>query len=215
MAKLLREFSSKRFYRSTAKRINAYARKRKEETDMPKEIRLSGSGGQGLQLMGRMLAEALGVFEGKNVVQSSSYGGQVRGGSSRSDVLVSLNDEEIDFPEVINADILLAMTQEAADEYAGRVKSDGLVILDTTYVKVVPETPGRVVTYPFTLQTKKRLGSELPANVVTLAVVAGLGKVAGKEALFQAIRKLTPEGKHEINLKALDMGYELIETGAV
>lgn len=182
---------------------------------MPKEIRLSGSGGQGLQLIGRILAEALGVFEGKNVVQSSSYGGQVRGGSSRSDVLVSSNDEEIDYPEVINADILLSMTQEAADEYAGMVKSDGLVILDTTFVKNPPETPGRIVQYPFTLETKKRLGTELPTNVVALAVVAELGKVAGKEALIQAIGELTPEGKKDMNLNALNFGYELVEAGAL
>jgi 2-oxoglutarate ferredoxin oxidoreductase subunit gamma len=182
---------------------------------MRKEIRLSGSGGQGLQLIGRILAEALGVFEGKNVVQSSSYGGQVRGGSSRSDVLVSSNDEEIDFPEVMSADILLSMTQEAADEYAGMVKPDGLVILDTTFVKEPPETPGRVVQYPFTLETKKHLGTELPTNVVALAVVVCLGKLARKETLLQAISELTPEGKKEINLKALNYGYELVETGAI
>ncbi len=174
---------------------------------MRKEIRLSGSGGQGLQLIGRILAEALGVFEGKNVVQSSSYGGQVRGGSSRSDVLVSSHDEEIDFPEVMSADLLLAMTQEAADEYAGMVKSDGLVILDTTFVNRPPETPGRLVQYPFTLETKKRLGTQLPANVAALAAVVCLGKLARKESLLQAVNKLTPADKKEINLKALNIGY--------
>lgn len=182
---------------------------------MRKEIRLSGSGGQGLQFIGRILAEALGVFEGKNVVQSSSYGGQVRGGSSRSDVLVSSNDEEIDYPEVMNADILLSMTQEAADEYAGMVKPDGLFILDTTFVKNPPKTPGRVVQFPFTLETKKRLGSELPANVVALAVVAGLGKAVGKDNLLRALNELSPAGKKEINIKALHFGYELVEAGAL
>ena len=182
---------------------------------MRKEIRLSGSGGQGLLLIGKILAETLGVFEGKNVVQSTSYGGQVRGGSSRSDVLVSLNDEEIDFPEVMSADILLSMTQEAADEYANMVKPDGLVIIDTTFVKKPPKTPGRIIGYPFTLETKKRLGTELPANVVALAVLVCLGKVARKEALLQAISELTPEGKKEINLNALNFGYELVETGVI
>jgi 2-oxoglutarate ferredoxin oxidoreductase subunit gamma len=182
---------------------------------MRKEIRLSGSGGQGLLLIGGVLAEALGVIEGQNVVQSNSYGGQVRGGSSRSDVLISPPDEEIDYPEVMNADILLAMTQDAMDEYSAIVKSDGMVILDTTYVKQIPAMTGQVIGYPFTLQTKERLGSELPTNIVILAVIAQLGQLVKKESLIKAIQKLSPSGKEEMNLKAMNFGYELVETGAL
>lgn len=182
---------------------------------MTTEIRLSGSGGQGLLFIGRILAEAAGVFEGKNAVQSTSYGGQVRGGSSRSDVLISPAEEEIDFPEVMDADLLLAMNQEAADEYGGRVKQGGVVILDTTFVKQPPKTPGRVIGYPFTLETKERLGSALPTNVVVLAVISQIGALVGKEALVRAIKKRVPKGKDEINLQALNLGFELVETGVL
>jgi 2-oxoglutarate ferredoxin oxidoreductase subunit gamma len=145
------------------------------------EVRLSGSGGQGIIFIGRILAEAAGVFEGKNAVQSSSYGGQVRGGSSRSDVLISPADEEIDFPEVLDADILLAMNQEAADEYSEKVKHAGV----------------------------------LPTNVVVLAVISQVGELVGKEALVEAIKKRGPRGKEEMNLQALNLGFELLETGAL
>ena len=179
-------------------------------------------------LIGKILAEALGIIEGKNVVLSNSYGGQVRGGSSRSDVLISPPDEEIDFPEVMNADILLAMTQEAVDEYGGLVKADGLVILDSTFVKQIPplagkmirypftlETKerGKMIRYPFTLETKERLGSELPTNIVILAVIAQEGELVKKESLIETIKKLSPRGKEEINLQALQLGYELVESG--
>jgi len=182
---------------------------------MTTEIRLSGSGGQGLLFIGRILAEAAGVFEGKNAVQSSSYGGQVRGGSSRSDVLISPAEEEIDFPEVMDADLLLAMNQEAADEYSERVKHAGVVILDTTFVKQIPKTPGRIIGYPFTLKTKERLGSTLPTNIVVLAVISQIGELVGKEALVRAIKKRSPKGKDEINLQALNFGFELVETGVL
>ena len=182
---------------------------------MTTEIRLSGSGGQGLLFIGRILAEAAGVFEGKNAVQSTSYGGQVRGGSSRSDVLISPAEEEIDFPEVMDADLLLAMNQEAADEYGGKVKQEGVVILDTTFVKQPPKTPGRIIAYPFTLKTKERLGSALPTNVVVLAVISQIGALVGKEALVRAIKKWSPKGKDEINLQALNLGFELVETGVL
>lgn len=182
---------------------------------MRKEIRLSGSGGQGLLLIGGVLAEALGVIEGLNVVQSNSYGGAVRGGASRSDILVSPPSEEIDYPEVMNADILLAMTQDAIDEYGALVKKDGMVILDTTYVKQIPAMAGLVISYPFTLRTKERLGSELPTNIVILTVIAQIGKLVKKESLLRAIKKMTPRGKEEMNLKAMNFGYELVETGAL
>jgi 2-oxoglutarate ferredoxin oxidoreductase subunit gamma len=183
---------------------------------MRKEVRLSGSGGQGLLLSGGILAEALGVIEGQNVVQSNSYGGQVRGGSSRSDLLVSPPEEEIDYPEVLNADILLAMTQEALDEYGSIVKPEGMVILDATYVKQIPSTlAGEVISYPFTIKTKERLGSELPTNIVILAVIAQLSSLVSKETLTKAIKIMSPKGKDELNLKAMNFGYELVETGVV
>lgn len=180
---------------------------------MRKEIRLSGSGGQGLLLSGGILAEALGVSEGQNVVQSNSYGGQVRGGSSRSDLLVSPPTEEIDYPEVMDADILLAMTQEALDEYASIVKPDGMVILDTTYVKQIPPLKGQIISYPFTIKTKERLGSELPTNIVILSVIAQAGNLVARKSLARAIKKMSPKGKEEINLKAMELGYELVERG--
>ena len=75
-----------------------------------KEICLSGSGGQGLILAGIILAEAAGIYDGLEVVQTQSYGPEARGGASRSEVIIS--EEEIDYPKVIKSDILLALTQK-------------------------------------------------------------------------------------------------------
>ena len=62
------------------------------------EIRLSGEGGQGLVLAGKILAEAAAIYDDKNATQSQSYGPEARGGASRSEVIIS--DEEIDYPVV-------------------------------------------------------------------------------------------------------------------
>jgi 2-oxoglutarate ferredoxin oxidoreductase subunit gamma len=93
-----------------------------------KEFRLSGSGGQGLILAGKILAEAAAIYDGKNATQSQSYGPEARGGSSRSEIIVS--DEEIDYPKAVNIDLLLAFTQEACDKYKKDVKDDGIVLVD-------------------------------------------------------------------------------------
>ena len=65
------------------------------------EIRLAGEGGQGMILAGIILAEAAAIYDGKNAVQSQSYGPEARGGASKSEVIIA--SEEIDFPEVIVA----------------------------------------------------------------------------------------------------------------
>ena len=96
------------------------------------EIRLAGEGGQGMILAGIILAEAAAIYDRKNTVQSQSYGPEARGGASKSEVIIS--DETIDFPEVINADILICLSQEAYDKYAGTVKEGGLTIVDTSRV---------------------------------------------------------------------------------
>ena len=83
---------------------------------MQKELRLSGSGGQGVITAAIIFAEAAAAC-GMNVAQSQSYGPEARGGASRSEVIVS--DDVIYHPHVEHPDIVLAMTQAAADKYAG------------------------------------------------------------------------------------------------
>ena len=76
---------------------------------MMKQIVLSGTGGQGLILAGIILAEAA-VLDGKQAIQTQSYGPEARGGASKAEVIIS--DEAIDYPKVLDADVLLAMSQE-------------------------------------------------------------------------------------------------------
>jgi len=88
------------------------------------EICLSGAGGQGLILAGIILAEAAGIYDRKEAVQTQSYGPEARGGASRSEVVISNNP--IDYPKVIKSDILLALTQAACDNYVKNLTKDGI-----------------------------------------------------------------------------------------
>ena len=100
------------------------------------EIRLSGAGGQGLILVGKILAEAAAIYDDKNATQSQSYGPEARGGASRSEVIIS--DSDIDYPKATQIDLLLAMTQEAVDKYAQDVKKDGIILVDSGFVNKLP-----------------------------------------------------------------------------
>jgi 2-oxoglutarate ferredoxin oxidoreductase subunit gamma len=167
------------------------------------EVRLGGTGGQGVILAGILLAEAA-IRDGKNVAQTQSYGPEARGGASRSEVVIS--DGEIHYPKVLQADITLCMSQEACDLYGRQVRKGGLLILDANHVTRAPTT--RAVRVPMTRLAQDVTGREIGANVVGLGVLAGLTGIVSREALEAAIRDRAPRGTADVNLKALAAGFE-------
>jgi len=135
---------------------------------MRQEVRLSGSGA-GLLLIGGTLAEALVLSKGKRGAEQF-HGGQVRGGSSRSDVLIAPPGEEIDYPESWMP-TSPGDDAEALDEYRPS-QTEGSGRSDTTNVKQIPEMKSEIVSYPFTLKTKERLGTSSPRTWWSAVIVA-------------------------------------------
>jgi 2-oxoglutarate ferredoxin oxidoreductase subunit gamma len=170
------------------------------------EIRLAGTGGQGVILASVLLAEAA-IRDGLNVVQTQSYGAEARGGASRSEVIIS--DEEIDYPKVIEADVMVCMSQEACDRYSGRLRKDGLLIIDADLIHRAPTT--RAARVPMTTLAEKVAGQRLAANIVGLGALAALTQIVSRESLEEAIRARAPKGTTKMNLKALAAGYEVAE----
>ncbi len=168
------------------------------------EFRLSGSGGQGLILAGKILAEAAAIYDGKNATQSQSYGPEARGGSSRSEVIIS--DEDIDYPKATNIDFLLAFTQEACDKYYHDVKENGIVLVDSNYVTKCPSGKFKIFSLPITEIAEKETGKTLVANIVALGVITALTNVVSKEAVESAILSRVPKGTEELNLRAFRAG---------
>ncbi len=167
------------------------------------EVRLAGTGGQGVILAGILLADAA-IRDGKNVVQSQSYGPEARGGASRAEVVIS--DEEIHYPKVLQPDVTLCMSQEACDKYGRQMGKDGLLILDDCHVSRAPTT--KAVRVPMTSVAREVAGREIVANVVGLGVLVGLTKIVSHKSLEAAVRDRAPRGTEKINLKALAAGFE-------
>jgi 2-oxoglutarate ferredoxin oxidoreductase subunit gamma len=178
------------------------------------EMRLSGTGGQGLVLAGIILAEAAGIYEGKHVVQTVSYGPAARGGTSRADVVIS--DGEIDYPKAIGLDLLLAMAQMACDESAGYLKPSGILVVDSQLVTEVNSL--RVVKIPFTQIAREKCGREQMANIVALGALsrlipvtpAGAG-VVSPESLEAAVLARVPKGTEKLNRLAFQEGIKAAE----
>ncbi len=168
------------------------------------EIRLSGSGGQGLVLAGVILAEALGVYEGKNVSQTQSYGPEARGGASRSDVIIS--EGEIYYPKATDLDILLCLTQESCDQYYCFLKEEGILIVDSDKVHQVPTN--RAYSLPFIRMASEKAGTPVVANVISVAAIAEISGICSRESLEKAVLGRAPKGTEDKNRLACEIGFE-------
>ncbi len=172
------------------------------------EIRLSGSGGQGLILAGIILANAA-VYDGKRVSQTQSYGPESRGGASRSDVIIS--NKEIYFPEATRYDYLMALTQEACDKFLFDLKEEGYLIVDNSQVKNIALISTKVYELPFTEIALEKLGTSLPTNIVTLSFLVRISGIVSEKSLKKAIENNVKKAYLELNLKAMKLGFDLVK----
>jgi 2-oxoglutarate ferredoxin oxidoreductase subunit gamma len=168
------------------------------------EMRFSGSGGQGLITAAVIFAEAVGVYDGKYVCQTQSYGPEARGGKSRAEVVIS--DTPIDYPKARQLDLLLAMNQAACDAYYRDLNPDGLLVVDSSLVEQYPTN--RVIAIPFTQIAKEELGREMVANMVALGAVGLLSGQVISNSLEKALLTRVPPGTEELNRTALHRGMD-------
>jgi 2-oxoglutarate ferredoxin oxidoreductase subunit gamma len=166
------------------------------------EVRFSGTGGQGVVLAGMILAEAAGLFSRRHVVQTVSYGPQVRGGNSNAEVVIS--EEEIDYPKPMRLDLLVPFTQQGCDEGARLLKPKGVILMDPELVSQVPE--GWVASVPMTKIAKEATGRGQMANVVALGAIGVFCPFVNESSMAEAVRERAPRGLEEPFLKALEAG---------
>jgi 2-oxoglutarate ferredoxin oxidoreductase subunit gamma len=170
------------------------------------EIRFAGFGGQGIIKSGIITAAAACIHSGKNAVQTQSYGPESRGGACKSEVVIS--EEEIDFPKVVEPDILVVMSQHAYNDYIDDVKSGGIVILDPDMVPREKElTKAKVFRVPAT-KIAEELGRRIVANIVMLGAFVAITNALDENALKESIKTNIPKGTEELNLAAFRKGYD-------
>jgi 2-oxoglutarate ferredoxin oxidoreductase subunit gamma len=175
--------------------------------DKRTEIRLAGEGGQGMILAGIVLAEAAAIYDGKQSTQTQSYGPEARGGASRSEVVIS--DGEIDHPEVLSADVVVTLSQEAYKKFARTVRAGGLLIVDEDRVETAADFNG--IKIPIARIAQETTGRGITANTVALGVLVGLTHLVSRESIEKAITARAPKGTEEMNRKALQAGFAAAE----
>jgi 2-oxoglutarate ferredoxin oxidoreductase subunit gamma len=168
------------------------------------EVRLAGEGGQGMILAGIILAEAASIYDGKMAVQTQSYGPEARGGASKSEVVIA--DGEIDHPEVLSADVVVTLSQEAYDKYAAGVKPGGLLVVDAEKVQDIRAV--QAIKIPISRLAFETTGKTITANTVALGILVGLTGVVSRVAIEKAVTARAPRGTEDMNRKALEAGFK-------
>jgi 2-oxoglutarate ferredoxin oxidoreductase subunit gamma len=171
------------------------------------EIRLCGSGGQGLLVAGKVLAEAL-IREGLRVAQSQSFEPTSRGGMSRTDLVA--NETGVDFPLAVMLDCALILDPIAALPTVAMLKPGGMVVVDRERVPDPPD--GDYALHSLALaESARALGDVRVANLVGLGALTSLGELCRDASLDEAIRSVSPSRFLELNLEAAQAGRSLTE----
>ncbi len=170
------------------------------------ELRLAGSGGQGVILATVILAEAA-LLSGKHTAQSQSYGPEARGGSCKAETLIS--DEKIGFTKVQNPTFLMALTQKSLDSYGPKVDENCIVLIDSD-LQVPEDMKARTIASLPILHTARNVVGKLQtANIVAVGCINELLGIAGHETMAKAVLMHIPKGTEKLNMKALEEGSKL------
>ena len=170
------------------------------------EIKFAGFGGQGIVLSGFILGRAVSIYEDKQAVLTQSYGPEARGGACAAEIVLS--DTIIDYPYVGTPEILVLMSQEAHMIYHDKITDDGVMLYDVDLVHLNGnEKVKQIYGIPAT-KIAEELGKRIVANIVMLGFFTTITSAVSKEAMIDAVKASVPAGLLELNMKALETGFE-------
>ena len=170
------------------------------------ELRLAGSGGQGVILATVILAEAA-VLAGKYTAQSQAYGPEARGGSCKAEVLIS--EEPIGFTKVQKPTFLMVLTQKALEEYAKNLPESCLVLADESLEIPADLKLPHLIKLPILRTAQEKIGKAMTANIVAVGCINNLLGLVSQDVLREAVMMHVPKGTEALNGRALEAGFEL------
>ena len=176
---------------------------------MTEEIILAGFGGQGMMLLGKLLAQAA-MCEGKYVTFFPSYGTEVRGGTAVYHLIIS--SEEIFSPLIEAADTLIVMNEPSYQKYKEMVKPNGLLVMNSSMVKTNHLSGVKNYKVPAT-EIASKLGNVLVSNIVMLGAYLAIKNLFPIKLMLDQLQALL-EGKRgnlfAINKQALESGVKVV-----
>lgn len=169
----------------------------------------SGSGGQGVITAAVILAETVVIHEGRNAVQTQKYGAAARGGATRSDIIIA--DGTINYPEVIQPNILVTLTQEAYNSFSQIVRPGGLLLSDTRFVETAKKVDAKKIELPIYDEVMDKIGKPIVYNICMLGTLIGITDLIRAESILKVLAERIPGDFLSMNERALDIGFGLGE----
>lgn len=170
-------------------------------------IVFSGSGGQGVITAAIILAEAAVLYEDLVAVQTQSYGPEARGGATRSDVIIS--EVDINYPKVIQPNVLVCLTQQAYATYNPLIRPGGLLVIDTHYVHQERKVDAQQKALPMYQTVMDQIGNPIVFNICMLGAVIGLTDLINPRSIMKVLENRISSDFLKINQKALHLGVDL------
>ncbi|MBR9982640.1 MAG: 2-oxoacid:acceptor oxidoreductase family protein [Desulfatitalea sp.] len=167
----------------------------------------SGSGGQGVITAAIVLAEAAVLHEGLIAVQTQAYGAAARGSATRADVIIS--DKPINYPMVVQPNIVVCLTQEAYNLYAPIIRPGGLLLTDSRYVRTERKVDAKQRELPMHATVTEKIGAAVVYNICMLGALLGLNPLVRIESIMSVLEGRMPKRFLEMNREALMLGVGL------
>lgn len=169
------------------------------------EIRICGYGGQGVILSAMIIGKASAIYEDKHSVLTQAFGPEARGSSCSAQVIIS--EKQILYPYVVNTDYLIAMSQDGFNKFLPEFKKNtGVILYENELVKIKNDDI-KAYGIPSTRIAEKELGKTMFSNIVMVGFFTNITNLVKYENVKEAIRTTVPEKTIDINLKALELGY--------
>jgi len=173
---------------------------------MFKQITITGFGGQGVVLAGRILGQAAAIVDKMESTLVQSYGPESRGGACSAQVTIA--DGPIYFPYIQNPDILVCLSQSGFDKQFATLKADGILIIEQDLVKAPEERDHFAI--PCT-RFAEELGNKMMANIIMIGFLTAVTGAVSMDAAHDTVAKSVPKATVQTNLKAFERGWEFAQ----
>jgi 2-oxoglutarate ferredoxin oxidoreductase subunit gamma len=175
------------------------------------EIRVAGFGGQGVILAAQILGKAAAIHADTHATMTQNFGPEARGGACSAQLVIS--PEPVLYPYVTQADILVAMSQEAFTKFLPELRPGGLLLIERDLVRIETRLPEGIRMYgvPAT-RIAEKLGKRVVQNIVMLGFFAAISKAIPLEAIEKAVLDSVPTAMADVNRQALQAGFDVGET---
>jgi 2-oxoglutarate ferredoxin oxidoreductase subunit gamma len=169
-----------------------------------KEIIITGFGGQGIIMAGRILGKSAALGDRKESVFTQSYGPESRGGACSAQVIIS--DKTIYYPYVRCPNILICMSQAGYEKFVGQMTHETILLIEQDLVR-----PGLTESDFFSIPASRmaeELGRKMMANIIMLGFCTDITKIVSIDAALDSVAASVPKGTEEVNTRAFKKGFD-------